>query len=90
MREFLRRMGFSEGTGTKVHYSTAGQAVTVYDPETRSYRPSKLADLYDLARLKTAHGGVWHPSTVYNLLSRTQLSPREAPESSKQPYAVHA
>ncbi len=37
--------------GTKVHYSTAGQAVTIYDPETRSYRPSTLADLYDLARL---------------------------------------
>ncbi len=76
--------------GTKVHHSTAGQAVTIYDPETRSYRPSKLADLYDLARLKTARGGVWHPSTVYNLLSRTQLSRREAPESSVQPYAVHA
>ncbi len=35
----------------KVHYSTAGQAVSLYDPKTRSYRPSTLVDFYDLARL---------------------------------------
>jgi trimethylamine--corrinoid protein Co-methyltransferase len=37
--------------GDKVHYATAGEAVTVYQPETRSYRPSTLLDLYDMARL---------------------------------------
>ena len=37
--------------GTEVSYSTAGQAVSVYESQTRSYRPSTLLDLYDLARL---------------------------------------
>lgn len=36
---------------TNVHYSTAGQAVSLYDPNSRSYRPSTLVDFYDLARL---------------------------------------
>ena len=37
--------------GTNVSFSTAGQAVTVYEAETKSYRPSALLDLYDMARL---------------------------------------
>ena len=37
--------------GTEVSYATAGQAVTVYESANRSYRPSTLLDLYDLARL---------------------------------------
>ncbi|MEM7343758.1 MAG: trimethylamine methyltransferase family protein [Chloroflexota bacterium] len=37
--------------GTDVHFSTAGQAVTIYQAETKSYRPSTLLDLYDMARL---------------------------------------
>ncbi len=37
--------------GTEVHYATAGEAVSVYQPETKSYRPSTLVDLYDMARL---------------------------------------
>lgn len=37
--------------GTQVSYSTAGQAVSVYEHGTRSYRASTLLDLYDLARL---------------------------------------
>ena len=35
----------------KVHFATAGEAVTVYDPGARAYRPSTLVDLYDTARL---------------------------------------
>ena len=37
--------------GDKVHFATAGEAVTVYEPKSRSYRPSTLLDLYDMARL---------------------------------------
>ncbi len=37
--------------GDRVHFATAGEAVTIYDPKTRSYRPSTLLDLYDTARL---------------------------------------
>ncbi len=37
--------------GTKVSFSTAGQAVTIYQSKTKSYRASTLLDLYDLARL---------------------------------------
>ena len=37
--------------GDKVHFATAGEAVTVYDAKTRFYRPSTLLDLYDTARL---------------------------------------
>lgn len=37
--------------GSKVHYATAGEAVTMYDPATKTYRPSTLLDLYDMARL---------------------------------------
>ena len=37
--------------GTQVHFCTAGSAVTTFDSQTRSYRPSTLLDLYDFARL---------------------------------------
>jgi trimethylamine--corrinoid protein Co-methyltransferase len=37
--------------GTEVSYSTAGQAVSVYENTSRSYRASTLLDLYDFARL---------------------------------------
>ncbi|MCP5076260.1 MAG: trimethylamine methyltransferase [Rhodobacteraceae bacterium] len=37
--------------GTKVHFSTAGSAVTTFDAETRTYRPSTMLDVYDFSRL---------------------------------------
>ncbi len=37
--------------GTEVSYSTAGQAVSVYENASRTYRKSTLLDLYDFARL---------------------------------------
>ena len=37
--------------GYKVYFGTAGAAVHVVDPDTREYKESKLADLYDIARL---------------------------------------
>ena len=37
--------------GTDVSYSTAGQAVSVYESASRTYRASTLLDLYDMARL---------------------------------------
>jgi trimethylamine--corrinoid protein Co-methyltransferase len=40
-----------EPWGQKVHFATAGAAVHIVDPETRTYRDSTLADLYDIARL---------------------------------------
>ena len=37
--------------GDRVHFGTAGAAVSVWDHETRKHRPSDLQDLYDVARL---------------------------------------
>ena len=40
-----------EPWGKKVHFGTAGAAVHMVDIDTREYRETTLADLYDLARL---------------------------------------
>jgi trimethylamine--corrinoid protein Co-methyltransferase len=40
-----------ELSGYKVYFGTAGAAVHIVDVETREYRESTLADLYDIARL---------------------------------------
>ena len=40
-----------ELTGSKIYFGTAGAAVHVVDVDTREYRESTLADLYDIARL---------------------------------------
>jgi trimethylamine---corrinoid protein Co-methyltransferase len=37
--------------GNKVYFGTAGAAVHIVEPETRTYRESVLADLYDAARI---------------------------------------
>src|SRR5215475_2785359 len=37
--------------GQRVHFTTAGEAVTILDLKQRRYRPSTLIDLYDFARL---------------------------------------
>ena len=37
--------------GKKIHFGTAGAAVHIVDSETREYRESTVADLYDIARL---------------------------------------
>ena len=37
--------------GSRVHYATSGEAVTMLDVASRSYRPSTLQDLYDCARV---------------------------------------
>jgi len=37
--------------GDRVHFRTCGEAVNIFDYETREARPSKLVDLYDTARL---------------------------------------
>lgn len=38
-------------TGTSVYFVNSGTAVTTYDAETKSYRPSTLKDIYDFTRL---------------------------------------
>jgi trimethylamine--corrinoid protein Co-methyltransferase len=40
-----------EPWGTKVYFGTAGAAVHIVEPESRSYRDSVLVDLYDAARI---------------------------------------
>jgi trimethylamine--corrinoid protein Co-methyltransferase len=40
-----------EPWGNRVYFGTAGAAVHIVEPETRSYRESILADLYDAARI---------------------------------------
>ena len=41
-------------SGTRVHFSTAGAAVMVADPENGLYRDSEAQDLYDMARITDA------------------------------------
>jgi len=38
-------------TNEKVYFANSGTAVTTFDAETRSYRPSDLRDVYDFTRL---------------------------------------
>jgi trimethylamine--corrinoid protein Co-methyltransferase len=38
-------------TGSRVHFSTAGAAVMIADPEKNEYRESTAQDLYDMARI---------------------------------------
>jgi trimethylamine--corrinoid protein Co-methyltransferase len=38
-------------SGNKVYFGTAGAAVHIVEPETRSYRESLLVDLYDAGRI---------------------------------------
>jgi trimethylamine--corrinoid protein Co-methyltransferase len=40
-----------EISGERVYFSTSGEAVTVLDYETQTFRPTRLVDLYDAARL---------------------------------------
>lgn len=40
-----------EISGERVYFATSGEAVTILDFETQSFRPSTLVDLYDAARL---------------------------------------
>ncbi|MGB3314546.1 MAG: trimethylamine methyltransferase family protein [Albidovulum sp.] len=40
--------------GSRVHYATSGEAVSVLDYDSRSYRPSTLRDVYDTARVADA------------------------------------
>ncbi len=40
-----------ELSGSKVHFSTAGAAVMIADPENNEYRESTAQDLYDMARI---------------------------------------
>ncbi len=40
-----------EVKGQRVHMATSGEAVSILDYETQTYRPSRLVDLYDAARL---------------------------------------
>ncbi len=38
-------------SGTRVHFGTSGAAVSMLDLDTKTFRPSTVFDLYDLARL---------------------------------------
>ncbi|MBT3214814.1 MAG: trimethylamine methyltransferase [Deltaproteobacteria bacterium] len=37
--------------GYRVHYATSGEAVTIFEYDSKTYRPSTLVDLYDACRL---------------------------------------
>ncbi len=60
--------------GDRVHYATSGEAVSVLDFETRSYRPSVLRDIYDTARMVDAlpnihqYGQMVVPTEIENLI----------------------
>ena len=37
--------------GKRVYFATSGEAISIFDPLTKQFRPSTLLDIYDLARL---------------------------------------
>ena len=54
-----------ELSGSKVHFGTAGAAVSVMDQKTGKYRPSTLCDGYDFARLADCLPNIhWFGRTV--------------------------
>ena len=51
--------------GNRVHYGTAGAAISVLDSQTGEHRPSTLVDLYDFARLADQLDNIhWFSRTV--------------------------
>lgn len=54
-----------ELSGNRVHYGTAGAAISVLDSKTGLHRPSTLVDLYDFARLADQLENIhWFSRTV--------------------------
>ena len=54
-----------ELSGSRVHFGTAGAAISVLDLNTRKHRPSLLVDLYDFARLADQLDNIhWFSRTV--------------------------
>ena len=65
-----------ELSGSRVHFGTAGAAISVLDLETQLHRPSRLTDLYDFARLADQLDNIhWFSRTVVptELTDPTQL-----------------
>ena len=61
--------------GDRVHFGTAGAAVSVWDHETRKHRPSDLRDVYDVARLvDTLEHVHFH---IRTLVARDMIEARE-------------
>jgi trimethylamine--corrinoid protein Co-methyltransferase len=51
--------------GSRVHFGTAGAAISVLDLNTQTHRPSRLVDLYDFARLADQLDNIhWFSRTV--------------------------
>ena len=67
-------------SGSRVHFSTAGAAVLIADPENNQYRESESQDLYDMARIadKCEHIHMFQRTCVL----RDIVSPREMDQNS--------
>ena len=64
-----------EPWGRKVHFGTGGAAVHMVDVETRAYRESTLADLYDIARLVDALDNIHFFQR--SIIARDMVEPRD-------------
>ena len=66
--------------GSRVHFSTAGAAVLIADPENNEYRESESQDLYDMARIadQCEHIHMFQRTCVL----RDIASPREMDQNS--------
>ena len=64
-----------EPWGRKVHFGTGGAAVHMVDVETRAYRESTLADLYDIARLVDALDNIHFFQR--SIVARDMVEPRD-------------
>ena len=67
-------------SGSRVHFSTAGAAVLIADPENNEYRESESQDLYDMARIadQCEHIHMFQRTCVL----RDIASPREMDQNS--------
>ena len=61
--------------GNRVHFCTSGAAVMMLDHETKRFRPSNLADLYDVARVVDTLDNIH--VFVRTLVARDMETPRE-------------
>jgi len=68
--------------GQEVLFTTSGEAVTILDYDSQKFRPTRLTDLYDAARL----GGTTLILRMRNLQVRTNHSPWASPSSNTLTY----
>jgi trimethylamine--corrinoid protein Co-methyltransferase len=62
-----------EVSAQKVYFCTSGESVSILDYQSQSYRPTRLVDLYDAARLAEAPASHFHWGSPRSIISNPLL-----------------